>query len=171
MKQNLISTTIILSSILSLLADNTITQANSEAIVEKTTVDKPNQTVTPTHQPLLDKSLTNESINITPLPSSIAPPNSPSKPSIHPQSSLNNAKVNNIQQEIEWLKLQNAALSLHNLIQTEKYSQELLKLQKDKDRLLLQNELAVEQRRQELAQLQAEKETLFPLVLLFLQNF
>ena len=158
MKQNLISTTIILSSILSLLADNTITQANSEAIVEKTTVDKPNQTVTPTHQPLLDKSLTNESINITPLPSSIAPPNSPSKPSIHPQSSLNNAKVNNIQQEIEWLKLQNAALSLHNLIQTEKYSQELLKLQKDKDRLLLQNELAVEQRRQELAQLQAEKE-------------
>lgn len=163
MKQNLISTTIIFSSILSFLAENTMTQANADmgaatAVVEKATLDQANQAVAPIHQSPPEKSLTNESSKTTPDSNPTTPPNSPSKSSIQPQSKRNNAKVDPIQQKIEWLKLQNEALSLQNLVQTEKYSQELLKLQQDKDRLLLQNELEVEKRRHELAQLQAEKE-------------
>ena len=164
MQQNLITTIIIFSSILSFLTENTSAQTNSDigtatTVIDKTTLDKTDKSVTPLHQPPSAKSL-NKPSDVTPASQPNPQPHPPAKPVTHQQSNLNTAKIASLQQEIEWLKLQNTVLSLQNLVQTEKYSQELLKIQQDKDKLSLQNELALEKNRQELAQLQAEKDQL-----------
>ena len=166
MQQNWIATIIIYSNIFGFLAESGIVQANAEMntttpVIDQKPIDNADKSVAPLHQPPAAKPLSlNKPSTVTPDSSPNPQSHPPAKLTTHQQSNLNTTKIASLQQEIEWLKLQNTVLSLQNLVQTEKYTQELLKLQQDKDKLSLQNELAVEKNRQELAQLQAEKEQL-----------
>jgi len=68
------------------------------------------------------------------------------------------SEVDALQKQLELLKLQHAVVAAQNLIQLEKYHQDLLELQREKDKLLLMNELQFEKTRSELASLLHEKE-------------
>jgi len=92
-------------------------------------------------------------------PSTTSTPN-PLLPKVTHQNSSDDPKIQALMEQFERLKLQNAVLSLQNLIQTEKYQQALLAVQHEKDNLLLNNELQLEKARQEWVQLMADQEKL-----------
>jgi ATP-dependent Clp protease, protease subunit len=84
----------------------------------------------------------------------------PQLPKVIIQNPTDDPKIQALMEEFERLKLQNAVLSMQNLIQTEKYQQELLAVEHQKNKLLLNNEFELEKARQHWLQLIADKEKL-----------
>ena len=76
------------------------------------------------------------------------------------EASLDDEKIQALQQQLEILKLKNTQLMLQNLINAEKYKMELTQLEQEKDKLALKNELQDEKNQQALAELTAEKDKL-----------
>jgi len=76
------------------------------------------------------------------------------------QNLTDDPKIDALMEQFERLKLQNAVLSMQNLIQAEKYQQALLAVQHEKDNLQLNNELQLEKARQEWVELIAAQEKL-----------
>ncbi len=76
------------------------------------------------------------------------------------QNPTDDPRIYALMEQFERLKLQNAVLSMQNLIQAEKYQQALLAVQHEKDNLQLNNELQLEKARQEWVELIAAQEKL-----------